>query len=152
MVSGFFIGLGLHTYFAFRGIPFMMIIVGIHTWIRKEKFMRRNWWGLLIFLLAGVAAFSPLMLYALESPENFESFMGRSDFLFIGNKVKQAGSLAPLWENIKANLLIFNYSANVGNFFNGQWPILSYPLGLFLLLGSGILLSTSGFADRLCMG
>jgi DNA-binding beta-propeller fold protein YncE/4-amino-4-deoxy-L-arabinose transferase-like glycosyltransferase len=140
LVSGFFIGLGLHTYFAFRGIPFMMIIVGIHTWIRKEKFMRRNWWGLLIFLLAGAAAFSPLILYALESPENFESFMGRSDFLFVGNRVKQAGSLAPLWENIKANLLTFNYSANVGNFFNGQWPILSYPLGLLLLLGSGIFL------------
>ncbi|MBN1356410.1 glycosyltransferase family 39 protein [bacterium] len=135
ILSGFFIGLGLHTYFAFRGIPVMMILVGIHTWIREKRFMRRNWWGLIFYLTAGAAAFSPLARYALENRGNLASFMGRSDFLFIGNKIRTAGSLTPLWTNIRENLLMFHHQAHVGNFFNNEWPIVTYPLGLMMLIG-----------------
>jgi len=139
LLSGSFIGLGLHTYFAFRGIPLMMVFIWIYSWVTKKNFMRRNWWGLIIFLLAASATFSPLVIYALESPENFEAFMGRSDFLFIGKKISQAGSLKPLWLNLKHNFSIFHYKARVGNFFNNDWPILTAILAFFGCIGFGTL-------------
>ncbi len=134
-VSGLFAGLGLHTYFAFRGIPLMLIIIGIHSWITTRGFMRRNWWGLLILLFSSLIAFSPLAIYAFSSPENLEAFMGRSDFLFIGNQIKAAHSLAPLFRNFAKNLNIFVYKAQVGNFFNNDWPIITRILAFFVFPG-----------------
>ncbi len=152
MGSGLFIGIGLQTYFSFRGIPLLMIVVGIHTWITKKKFMRQNWWGLSALFIVSVAAYMPTIIYAsqfwhpgeplqnnishiLESP-----LMGRQNALFVGSKIKSAGSLEPLFHNISRNLLIYHYQARVGNFFNNEWPILSRPAGLFLAMGFGVFL------------
>ena len=130
--AGLAIGIGLHTYFAFRGIPIMMIFVGIHTWITTPRFMRKNWLGLLVMQVFAWLAFLPLLLFAIN---NFEAFLARSGHLYIGNRIKYDASLSPLWENIIGNLQIFHYQANVGNFFEPTIPIISFPVAFFLVLG-----------------
>lgn len=132
IVAGSFLGLGLNTYFSFRGIPVMMMIIGIHSWIEKERFMRRNWWGLLVFLAFAVLFFLPLAFYAMD---NYATFMARSNFLFVGNKIKESGSLMPLLENVYKNFLVFTYKAKVGNFFNNDWPIITPILAFFAIIG-----------------
>lgn len=132
LACGFAIGLGLNTYFSFRGIPIMMIIIGIHSWITEKRFMRKNWWGLLILLTGAWTMFMPLFLYSLKHPD---SFLGRSNFLFIGKSIKAAGSLEPVWRNLVENLQVFHYSADVGNFFDPNYAIVSVPLAFFLTIG-----------------
>jgi len=129
---GMAVGTGLHTYFSFRGIPVMMIAIGIHTWVTTPKFMRKNWWGLLALLGSAWVVFLPLFFYALKDPA---SFFGRSDFLLITNKIRAAGSLRPVWDNLLNNLQIYHFSANVGNFFDPVFPILSWPVAFFFTVG-----------------
>lgn len=131
--TGVAIGTGLHTYFSFRGIPIMMIIIGIHTWITTRKFMRKNWWGLLTLLTTSWLVFLPLFLFGLKNPE---SFFGRSDFLLVTNKIRAAGSLMPVWDNLQANIQIFHFTARVGNFFDPRYAMLSFPVAFFFTIGT----------------
>lgn len=131
---GFIIGIGLNTYFAFRGVPLLMILFGLYSWITTPRFLRNNWGGICLLLFCGAVAFAPLGLYALN---HMRVFMGRSDFLFVGNKIAETGSLRPLWDNITINLLTLYDKAKVGNFFNNNLPILSQALGGVVALGTG---------------
>jgi sugar lactone lactonase YvrE/4-amino-4-deoxy-L-arabinose transferase-like glycosyltransferase len=130
--AGLAIGAGLHTYFSFRGIPFMMIIIGIHTWLVTPRFMRRNWWGLLAMQVCAWLVFLPMLLYALD---HMTEFLGRSSFLFVGNRMKFTGTYTPFWSNFIGNLQIFHYHADVGNFFEKAIPIVSVPVGFLLVPG-----------------
>jgi DNA-binding beta-propeller fold protein YncE len=132
--SGLCIGIGLNTYFSFRGIPLMMVLLGIQTWIATPRFLKRNGWGLVTLLVAATIAFAPLGLYAIH---NWDVFMGRSNFLFVGHKISQAGSWRPLWDSLCTNILTLYYKAKVGNFFNNDIPILSRILAFFVTLGFG---------------
>ncbi len=135
IAAGSSLGIGLNTYFSFRGIPILMIIIGLFTWIEHRRFMRKNWWGLLLFLVFAILFFTPLAFYAYH---NYSTFMARSNFLFVGKKIQESGSLAPLFDNIYRNLLVFTYKAKVGNFFNNDWPIITRILAFFALIGSAI--------------
>jgi DNA-binding beta-propeller fold protein YncE/4-amino-4-deoxy-L-arabinose transferase-like glycosyltransferase len=130
--SGLSIGMGLHTYFSFRGIPFMMILIGIHTWITTPNFMRRNWPGLLVMQLFAWLMFFPLLLYALNNPQ---MFLERTGYLFVGNLIRFSGSWQPLWDSIRGHIQIFHYRADVGNFFEPSMPIISAIAGFFMMIG-----------------
>ncbi|MCP4404885.1 MAG: hypothetical protein GY801_47240 [bacterium] len=134
IVCGLSIGIGLNTYFSFRSVPLLMILLGLYSLITTPHFLKKNMGGLLVLLLAGVIVFVPLGWYALQ---HMEVFMGRSNFLFVGHKISQTGSLQPLWNNIYTNLLTFYYKAKVGNFFNNDIPIVSPVLGFFAAIGFG---------------
>lgn len=126
------IGIGLNTYFSFRSVPVMMILIGLHSWSTTPRFMRRNWWGLILLFVSAVVIFLPLGLFALKNPE---TFLNRTSFLFVGNQVRSAGSLKPLWDNLIGNLQILHYQANVGNFFIPERPIITAPIGFLMMIG-----------------
>ncbi len=139
--SGISIGMGLHTYFSFRGVPFMMILIGIHTWITTPKFMRKNWHGLLVMQVFAWLMFFPLFLYAINNPQ---MFLERTGHLFVGNLVRFSGSWQPLWDSILRHLQIFHFRADVGNFFEPSIPIISAISGFFMMIGLAYLLRHFG--------
>ena len=130
--GGFALGVGLHTYFSFRGIPVLMVLVGLQSWLTTPRFLRKNWGGLLAYIFAATLAFAPLGIYAYQ---HLEIFMGRSNFLFVGHRMAEAGSWQPLWDNIAANLLTLYDQAKVGNFVKNDIPIISPLLGFFAAIG-----------------
>ncbi len=130
--TGLAIGAGLHTYFSFRSVPLMMIAVGIHAWITTPRFFRRNWWGPPVLIAIASTVVLPLALYAIHHPD---IFLSRTNFLFVGNQVKSAGSLKPLWNNLVGVTQIFHYAAKVGNFFEPTYPIVSATVGFFMIPG-----------------
>ncbi|MDI6856936.1 MAG: glycosyltransferase family 39 protein [Dehalococcoidia bacterium] len=134
VLAGVFLGLSLDTYDAARIIPFIAVayiayeVLKDRTLLFKRPQLAR--WGL--FAAAAVVAFSPLGWYALN---HWELFTGRSRFLWIGNQIDAAGSLEPLWENLKAAALMFNFRGNGDDFFVRE-PLLDQPLSVFFVLGS----------------
>ena len=132
LASGFSIGFGLHSYFSFRGVPMLMILLACYSLMTTPHFLRKNAEGLALFLLAAIIVFAPMGWYALK---HMDVFMGRSNFLFVGHKISQTGSLQPLWDNIHTNLLTLYYQAKVGNFFHNELPIISRTSGFFLAIG-----------------
>ncbi len=73
ILSGFFLGLGLHGYTPFRIVPLVVLVaVGLALLHRFNPAKRKAMlFGLVILILISVMVFLPLMRYALENPDQF---------------------------------------------------------------------------------
>lgn len=73
ILSGLFLGLGLHGYSPFRIVPFLILIaIGLYWLHTRSKVARRQaiiW--LSILALTSLLVFLPLLRYTLENPANF---------------------------------------------------------------------------------
>ncbi|MFH1905842.1 MAG: glycosyltransferase family 39 protein, partial [Chloroflexota bacterium] len=73
ILSGLFLGLGLHGYSPFRIVPFLILIaIGLYWLHTRSKVARRQaiiW--LSILALTALLVFLPLLRYALENPAGF---------------------------------------------------------------------------------
>jgi 4-amino-4-deoxy-L-arabinose transferase-like glycosyltransferase len=115
ILSGIFLGIGLHGYSSFRFIPFVVIVVAglylIHSIKDKEK-RKTAIYAVLIIGLVSLTLFIPLMRYWAENPEMFSyrmstrlgtaetDYPGNPIFIFFSN----------FW---KASLMFFNDNGEV---------------------------------------
>lgn len=120
LLSGFFLGLGLHGYSPFRIVPLLVLaailIFILHT---KSKETRRQavWWFVIIVVVS-LFVFLPLFRYWLENPELFGY---RALSRLSGVEAELAG---PAWQiflsNLYKGLLMFNWD-------NGEIWVNSMP-------------------------
>ena len=135
--TGMALGVGHHSYFSFRVTTPLLGLLVLRELACDRGFLRRCAAGLAVAGAVAALCVLPLALYAVAHPD---MFFARTGHLWIGNRLREQGSWAPVWENLRDNLLLFHYHAPVGNFFNLEWPILSRPMGLFVLVGAGALI------------
>ena len=78
IVSGLFLGIGLHGYTPIRILPIVVLVaIGIFLLHRQSRGVRRQTlWFLLILSLISLVVFLPLLRYAVENPAifSFRSF------------------------------------------------------------------------------
>lgn len=138
-LSGLFFGLGLHTYIAFRFMPFVILVFFLAYWFKiKKDYSHEKYIHLrnellrrfvLFFLVAFLVA-SPILFYFWQNPEDF---LGRS------GQVSVFDSDQPLKEFVKSSgltLASFNF---VGDYnwrhnISGE-PLLLWIVGIFFLIG-----------------
>jgi 4-amino-4-deoxy-L-arabinose transferase-like glycosyltransferase len=139
IIGGFFWGLGLHTYIAFRAMPLIFIFALLAYWraIKKdfdhEKYEHtRNEIirGLAAFLVIAILVALPIGYYFYAHPQDF---WGRTNQLSIFSSPDVSGILG---KNIVQTLGMFNF---VGDFnwrhnISGQ-PMLIWPVGALFVLG-----------------
>ena len=132
IIGGVFLGLGFHSYIAFRAMPALAIIIWIIYWIKnKDKaFRKKIAVSAILFVVASLIMFAPLGWYFLKNPKDF---MGRT------TQVSIMSSGAPL-KNLSLNVL-----KTAGMFFyngDGNWrhnyagrPELFWPVGILFAIG-----------------
>lgn len=130
-IAGLLLGASLDTYDAARVLPFTASLFLLSEIIRNRSLLTKNYLYLALFVVCAAIAFSPLGWYAYN---NWEAYTGRGRYLWIGQQIKDAGSLHPIWVNTKAALLLFNYRGNGDDFFVRE-PLLDVPLSIFFPLG-----------------
>ena len=131
LLAGVAVGLSLYTYDAGKAIPVSVIVFLAYLLIRNRGLIRTHFWGFLAYGVAALAAFAPLGWYALH---NWDSYIGRSRALWVGEQIEQAGSWEPLWRNLGDGLLIFNFRGHGDDFFIRE-PLLDVPISIFFVLG-----------------
>jgi hypothetical protein len=69
-LSGFFLGLGLNGYTAFRVVPFVILIaVGLYLLHKESKgYRRQTVWGLFALILISFIIFIPLLRFIIANP------------------------------------------------------------------------------------
>lgn len=73
IISGIFLGLGLHGYSPFRITPFLVIAAFVIYYLHTKSSVNRQqaiWWFLIIVIVSAFV-FSPLLRYWLENPDQF---------------------------------------------------------------------------------
>jgi len=132
IIGGISLGLGFHSYIAFRVMPLLIIIVWIFYWIKnKDKnFRKKIIISAVFFTISALIVFAPLGIYFLKNPADF---FGRTGQVSITN------SPAPL-QNLGVNILktatMFNFSgdSNWRHNYAGS-PELFWPVGILFLIG-----------------
>ena len=71
ILSGLFLGLGLHGYSPFRVVPFVILLaVGLYLLHKQSHGFRiQSIWGLFAIIIISLIVFSPLLRYMIENPE-----------------------------------------------------------------------------------
>lgn len=131
VLAGICLGLGLDTYNGGRIFPFMVGAYLLYELVRTPSLIRTHRRQLGLFALAAVISFAPLGIWALQHPDDYTA---RAGTLWIGDQIREAGSLEPLWTNIKNALLMFNFRANGDDFFVNE-PLLDMPVSVFFVFG-----------------
>ncbi|MBI2639535.1 MAG: hypothetical protein HYW90_01430 [Candidatus Sungbacteria bacterium] len=101
--AGIFIGLGFHTYPAFRLMLFVIalpLIFAFTRWMRKSDAPEKPCTpcAIALFILTVLLVVSPLVLYFVKNP---------SDFFARSSQVSVFASERPVYEFAKSNLLTF---------------------------------------------
>jgi len=71
ILSGLFLGLGLHGYSPFRMVPFIILLaVGLYLWHKQsEGYRLQTIWGLFTLVIMAFIVFLPLARYMTENPD-----------------------------------------------------------------------------------
>ena len=138
-LSGLFFGLGLHTYIAFRFVPFIIILVLLAYWRRiKKDYSHDKYLHLrneilrrlaLFFLVAFIIAL-PILYYFWQNPVDFIGRGGQVSIFEIQKPLKQ------FFKSLGLTLASFNFTGDLNwrHNFAGE-PLLFWPIGAFFVVG-----------------
>ena len=71
IAAGLLMGIGMHTYIAFRAAPLVFFIVLIYYAAVKPRFFRQYWKKATLFFLTFFAAAFPIIMYFFSRPNDF---------------------------------------------------------------------------------
>ena len=107
LISGLCLGLGLHTYIAFRLVPIIFVFVLIGLAISFEHFFRRHWKSMLVFVAGAFIAAAPMFYDFVQNPDHFIS---RSSAISIFDPAINHGNLwLTLGETFGLSLIKYNF-------------------------------------------
>jgi len=133
VLAGYALALGLNTYTAFRIIPLGAALLALYWLARRRRKLWRTLRGLGLFVLSGTMGLVPLATYAIQ--RSHVVFM-RTKHISVFNDIEQAGSLTPLWDNVRKYLLMFNVRGDGGSLNNLPGaPMLDVVVGAVFILG-----------------
>ncbi|MBM4416744.1 MAG: hypothetical protein FJ033_00275 [Chloroflexi bacterium] len=120
--AGLALGLSLQFYFAARLFALVVALVWLHHLIAgRLSWLRAHYVNAVIFALFTWLAVSPLALLAYQNPRLFNE---RTENVTIFREIEQAGSYAPLIENVRKHLLMFNVHGDA----NGRHNLPGSPM------------------------
>lgn len=141
VLSGIFLGLGFHTYIAFRMAVIILIVPLITILVRFfkeyklsgkfwETFFKKGFWQYKIWILAAILVALPIGLYFLHNPQDF---IGRASGVSVFNK---ENPIKAVIESTVKTLGMFNVvgDKNWRHNYAGS-PQLFWPVGILFLIG-----------------
>ena len=109
IVSGIFLGMGLHGYSPFRIVPIFVVVAFVIYFIhlKSNEARQQTFWWLVIIVVVSIFVFSPLMRYWISHPEMF----GYRAFTRLSSL--ETPLPGPAWQiflsNLYKGLLMFNW-------------------------------------------
>ena len=135
LYAGIFIGLGFHTYIAFRLVPLILaVVVAYKLWHwRKSRDNAKEGCA------PCTAIFILLIIFVTALPVGWYFFNNRADFTGRGGQVSVFSAEKPMYEFARSTVLtlgMFNFrgDCNERHNFNCQ-PELYWPVGIFFIIG-----------------
>jgi hypothetical protein len=142
ILSGIFLGLGLHGYSPFRVVPVLVVVtLAAYASIQVDRYTRTQGWKNFVALcLTAFVVFLPLFRYALENPN---AFWFRAETRLVAEN-----PIPIFFSNLGNGLLMLN--VNDGNTFVNSVvhrPALDVVTGALFVIGLILLLTRRRFLD-----
>lgn len=133
VLGGMALGLGLHTYTAFRVVPLVAAAFLGALALVERRTVRATWPGLLAGAMGMLLVLNPLGLYAVRYPQQF---LGRTIHISVFHEVEAVGNWSPVWSNLRKTLGMFHYQGDPASLHNLPGaPMLDVWVGALVVLG-----------------
>jgi hypothetical protein len=115
ILTGLFLGIGLHGYSPFRVVPVMVVLVMLLYWLQRRSTIRFYkafvWLG--IVALVSLAVFVPLMRVWTQAPLDFnQRVLSRMTAIEAGDEMARGWALAGVFvKNVWDGLLMLNWDS-----------------------------------------
>jgi len=134
--AGLTAGFGVYTYTPFRLVALMMALLLAHELLSRPGFLRRHFDGLLVMIVAATLVMMPLLIYAVQHPQEFTRRMDETS-VFAKKNTETEKRLA-LENSLRLHMLMFNVRGDP----NGRHGLPGRPMAdpvtaAFLVLGLG---------------
>jgi hypothetical protein len=132
VLAGLALAVGLNSYTGFRTLPFALALFFLYWLITHRQRIGVALQGGVLFGLAAGIGLIPLGIYTLQRPD---VVMIRTRSLNIFGEIDAAGSLEPLWLNLRNYLMMFNMKGDpvAINNLPGEPMLFGLVAALFLL-------------------
>ncbi len=137
IAAGILLAGTLNTYNAAQFMPVTIIALIILWLIQSKKYTRKTLFNLSLLCIFFTLSIYPLANYAVNNKENY---LGRNKSLFLGNRIKEEQSLAPLYENVQKIIKMYTIKAGGDDFFVSE-PLLDFPTNYLFIIGLFIALT-----------
>jgi len=114
-LTGLVLGGGMHTYTAWRVIPFLIGLYLVYWLITHRHRWRRDLEGIAWLAGGALVALIPLGVYIVQK---WNVFLSRIQHISVFQEIEQAKSYEPLWSNLRKTLLMFNYQGDAAGLNN----------------------------------
>ena len=133
ILAGYALALGLNTYTAFRTIPLGAAVLILYWLVMRRQRIGNTLRGLGLFVLSSLMGLVPLGIYAIRK---FDVVLGRTRSISVFKDIERAGTLEPLWDNLRKYLLMFNVRGDGASLNNlPGTPMLNLLVGALFILG-----------------
>ena len=134
--AGLAAGIGVYTYTAFRLVALMMALLLVHEVLSRPGFLRRHFDGLIVMAAAAILAMMPLLIFAVQDPQEFTRRMNETSVF--AKKNTEVEKRQALDNSLRLHLLMFNVRGDP----NGRHDLPGRPMAdsvtaALLVLGLG---------------
>ncbi|MGA9350866.1 MAG: PA14 domain-containing protein [Anaerolineae bacterium] len=134
--AGLAAGIGVYTYTPFRLVALMMALLLAHEVLSRPGFIRRHFDGLIVMAVAAILAMMPLLIFAVQNPQEFTRRMNETS-VFAKKNTEVEKRLA-LENSLRLHMLMLNVRGDP----NGRHGMPGRPMAdsvtaAFLVLGLG---------------
>lgn len=147
ILAGIFLGIGFHTYIAFRIAPIIVFIVGLSFVLTRKSFLKKYWKHVIIFTITFLLSALPIFIYFSD---HFKDFISRSEAVSVFNAPNASFSQA-FGKSLGKHLWAFfvEGDGNPRHNFNKQ-PLL--PSAWSVLFAIGFIISLKEIGKELWSG
>lgn len=104
VISGIILGIGFHTYIAFRIAPLIIVLVALSLAITRKGFVKKYWKYAAFFTLAGLLMALPIFIYFSD---HFHDFIYRSAIVSVFNAPRGMTFWQAFTTSLSTHLLAF---------------------------------------------
>lgn len=137
-LAGAALGLGAHTYIAYRVMPLLFLVFLPRLWQSASKWKTAG-----VFIITAILFAAPLLSYFVLHPEDFLGRAGQLSVFVSPTTFQDFG------KNVALTLGMFNFKGD------GNWrhniagrPELFWPVGILFIVGAGIAASRRTLYDK----
>jgi len=135
LLAGLMMGLGFYTYFASRGVPFILLAVIAYIWLFHRPTISGRWKGIALMLGVAFLLALPLILTLLQQPES----EARVSELAVPLVEARAGNFDPLGEHIQRTLAMYHGDGDEEWLYNiPHRPVFGPVIAIIFWLGVAI--------------
>ncbi|MEZ4767221.1 MAG: PA14 domain-containing protein [Caldilineales bacterium] len=136
-LAGLALTFGLNTYTAFRVVPFVvaafLLFWLVRVLITDRASLRHDLQGVALMAGAVLVSVAPLGIYIVQ---NWKVFTSRIQHISVMREVEAVGSMAPVVENLKKTLYMFNWRGDQAALNNLPGaPMFDTAVAILLVLG-----------------